>query len=41
MGWKVHLADNKRIVFRKKLKDMTRTDHDTLKLLENLINLKI
>ncbi|AYV80936.1 MAG: hypothetical protein Harvfovirus10_34 [Harvfovirus sp.] len=41
MGWRIHKSNNKRLVFRKKVKDMTRIDHDTIKLLQNLMNFRV
>ncbi|AYV84199.1 MAG: hypothetical protein Hyperionvirus19_23 [Hyperionvirus sp.] len=41
MGWKIHLADNKKLIFRKKLKDMTRMDHNIIKLVDHLINMRV
>ena len=38
LGWKVRMAGN-RVILRKKIKDMTRMDHDTSRLLEVLMNL--
>ena len=40
LGWNVELVDgHKKIILRKKLKDMTYIDHNTFKLLEILMNL--
>ena len=40
LGWNVEVATNKKIILKKKLKDMTVTDHNTTRLIEVLMNLK-
>lgn len=41
LGWNVELVDgHKKIILRKKIKDMTFVDHNTYKLLEVLMNLR-
>ena len=40
LGWNVEFVNGqKKIILRKKIKDMTYTDHNTFKLLEVLMNL--
>jgi hypothetical protein len=42
LGWRVELADgHRKIILRKKLKDMTYMDHNIPRLLEVLMNLPV
>lgn len=41
LGWTVRVADNKRIVLRKKIKKMTHLDKNTKKLVELLMDLRV